>query len=173
MGTIPMITDGQFKILGGQNSFILYLCSNYSKADEALNHGDHKKSIDKHLSWFTNRMRPNTSRIIRMIVQPQAFGDKQPQPDDIRKEEDEFFKKLLPSLEKQLDGRKYFCCEDFTIADIQYYCEISTIVALTRKDISEVDFPHLYNWYHSMAEVSELVDLDKKLAAVILKYNFN
>jgi glutathione S-transferase len=69
-------------------------------------------------------MKPNTSRIIRMIVQPQAFGDKQPQPDDIRKEEDEFFKKLLPSLEKQLHDKKFFCCGSFTIADIQYYCEI-------------------------------------------------
>jgi glutathione S-transferase len=52
MGTVPMVTDQGFKILGGQNSFLLYICSSYKRADDALYHPDHKKDIDKHLSWF-------------------------------------------------------------------------------------------------------------------------
>jgi hypothetical protein len=34
-----------------------------------------------------------------MIVQPQAFGDKAPSQQELLREQDEFFKKLLPSLD--------------------------------------------------------------------------
>jgi glutathione S-transferase len=44
-----------------------------------------------------------------MIVQPQAFGEKAPSQSDLQREETEFFDKLLPSLDKQLEGKKFFC----------------------------------------------------------------
>jgi hypothetical protein len=40
-----------------------------------------------------------------MIVQPQAFGEKVPSAQDIQREQDEFFRKLLPSLDKQIENK--------------------------------------------------------------------
>ena len=53
-----------------------------------------------------------------MIVQPQAFGDKAPSAQELQREQEEFFKKLLPSLDKQLEGKRFFCGDDVSIADI-------------------------------------------------------
>jgi len=43
-------------------------------------------------------MKPTSTRLIKMLVNPKAFGDKAPAPSDFNREQDEFFKKLLPSL---------------------------------------------------------------------------
>lgn len=93
-------------------------------------------------------MKPNSTRLIKMIVNPKAFGDKPPAPNDYNRDLDEFFKKLLPILNNQLEGKSFFCGQDITIADMQYYCEISTILQLTKKELSETEFPHLSRWFN-------------------------
>lgn len=82
-------------------------------------------------------MKPTSTRLIKMIVNPKALGEKAPSVQELNREQDEFFKKLLPSLDKQLENKRFFCGDDITIADIQYYCEISTLANLTRKELSE------------------------------------
>lgn len=55
--------------------------------------------------------------------------------------------RLLKALDKQLENKSYFCGEELTVADILYYSEIVTITALTKKEISESEYPHLGPWY--------------------------
>ena len=98
-GQIPMVSEGSFKILGGNNIYLVYLCNSHQRIKDKLYKQDQRGEIEKHLSWFQARMRPNTGRIIRMIVKPQAFGDKTPSQQELSRELDEFYKKLLPSLD--------------------------------------------------------------------------
>ena len=108
-----------------------------------------------------------------MIVSPQAFGEKAPTTQELQREQDEFFKKLLPSLDKQLEGKKFFCGEDNTIADIQYYCEISTILSLTKKTLEPAEYPNLSPWYNErLSQIPDIMQLDRKLKELLAKYNF-
>ena len=108
-----------------------------------------------------------------MIVQPQAFGDKAPTPQELSREQEEFFKKLLTSLDKQLENKRFFCGDDVTIADIQYYCEIATISQLTKKELNVQDYPHLAEWFNNrLATIPEITQMDRKLKEIITKYNF-
>lgn len=79
----------------------------------------------------------------------------------------------MPSLDKQLENKRFFCGEDITIADIQYYCEISTIVALTKKEISANEYPNLAVWYNEkISKYPDMMNLDKKLKEIVDKFNF-
>lgn len=168
-----MITEGSFKILGGNNIFIIYLCNSNKLVKDKLYPADTKNEIEKHLAWFQARMKPSSTRLVKMIVQPQAFGEKVPPADELNREENEFFSKLLPSLDKQLVNKAYFCGNDITIADIQYFQEISTLVHLKKREITASEFPNLAPWYNDrLAKIPEVAELDKKLKEIIAKYNF-
>ena len=81
---------------------------------------------------------------------------------------------MLPSLDKQLENKRYFCGEDVSIADIQYFCEISTIVNLTKRDLNQSDYPNLASWYNEkLSQIPEIESVDRKLKEIIAKYNFH
>jgi len=172
-GQIPMITEGSFKILGGNSIFLIYLCNSNQRIKDKLYPTEVRAEIEKHLSWFQSRMRPCAGRLTRMIVHPQAFGDKAPSQAEIKREQDELFKKLLPSLDQQLINKKYFCGDEVTIADLQYYNEISTIVTLIKKNLDESEYPNLAAWFNDrMSQIPDIMILNKKLKEIINKYNF-
>ena len=51
-GQIPMITEGSFKILGGNNIFLIYLCNSHQRIKDKLYPVETRVEIEKHLSWF-------------------------------------------------------------------------------------------------------------------------
>lgn len=67
---IPMLVEGNAKILGGQNVIVLYLCKGYKRIEERLYQREFRMDIDKHLAYFQARMKPNTFKLTRMIIQP-------------------------------------------------------------------------------------------------------
>lgn len=92
----------------------------------------------------------------------------------MQREQDEFYKKLLPQLDRELQNKKYFGGDDITVADIQYYNEIETIVNLTKKELVESELPNLAQWFNDrMSNLPDLIGLDKKLKEIIAKYNFH
>ena len=58
-----------------------------------------------------------------------------------------FFEKILPTLNEKLQGEEYFG-KVLSIADVQYYCEISNILLLSSREISKSDLPALHAWYY-------------------------
>lgn len=116
-------------------------------------------------------MKPTSTRLVKMIVNPKAFGDKAPSAQELAREQEEFFKKLLLSLDKQVENKTFFCGEDISIADIQYYCEISTILNLLKKDLDEQTYPNLSRWSERCSSIPEIANNDAKLRDIISKYN--
>ena len=47
-------------------------------------------------------MRVCTGKLTRMIIGPQAFGEKSPSQEDLKAQNDEFYENILPILEKKL-----------------------------------------------------------------------
>lgn len=149
-----------------------YLCNSQQRIKDKLYPVETRQDIEKHLAWFQSRMKPTSTRLVKMIVNPKAFGDKAPSAQELQRESEEFFKKLLPSLDKQVENKNYFCGDDITIADIQYYCEISTILNLTKKELDDAQYPSLSRWYNERcSSIPEITNSDKKLREIIAKYN--
>ena len=73
-----------------------------------------------------------------MIIGPQAFGEKQPSPDQLRQQSEEFYENILPVIDKQIGNNDYLCGEDadVTVADIQFYNEIITVLTLQKREIN-------------------------------------
>lgn len=172
-GSIPTIAEGRYLVLGNYTIFLTYLCNNHKRVKDKLYPAENKNEIDKHLQWFQSLMRVSTGRIIKMIVGPQAFGEKAPPPEDMRRSEDEFFKKILPKLNEVLKNKSYMCGDEMTIVDLQYYNEIVTITLLTKKELAADEFPNLAPWFQRMSKVPETMDTDKRLKEVVTKYNFH
>ena len=82
----------------------------------------------------------------------------------------EFFGKILPTIDKLLRGKVYIINEEPSVIDILYYNEISTITKLTKRSLDNEKTPELFTWYNNMSRIRELEDSDKKLEAVIEKY---
>ncbi len=130
-----------------------------------------RNEVDKHLSWFLSRMKPSSTRLIKMIVNPKAFGDKAPNTSDMDKEKNEFYNLLLKSLDGQLKGKKFFCGDEMTIADLQYYNEIMTITHLAKRPLTEADYPNLAPWLNERMQIAEIVAVDKRFKDIVGKYN--
>jgi len=73
-----MLTEGSFKILGGSNIFLIYLCNSQQRIKDKLYAQENRGEIEKHLAWFQSRMKPTSTRLAKMIVNPKAFGEKAP-----------------------------------------------------------------------------------------------
>ena len=66
--SIPTMVEGNYKVPGGNNSFLTYLCNTHVRVKEKLCPDDYNKEIVSHLNWFENRMRPTTSGLCRKLV---------------------------------------------------------------------------------------------------------
>ena len=80
---------------------------------------------------------------------------------------------LLVSLNQKLSGQSYFSGDRISIADIQYYCEISTIMSLIEQEISKKNYPLLHEWYfNKMQEVYPVLsDLESKFKESLENYS--
>ena len=123
-GQIPTILEGSYKILGGNNAQLTYLCSTHRRVGEALCPVDGQRVIMGHLNWFQRKMRPCTSRLITMLTNsylnqdsgsrastgtnPEASIPDGKQQQMVDEEKRVFFDKLLPPLNEKLRESPYF-----------------------------------------------------------------
>jgi hypothetical protein len=58
-----------------------------------------KNEVDKHVQWFVSRMKPTSTRLTKMMI-ASHIGEKAPSEEELNKEKDEFFSKILPALDQ-------------------------------------------------------------------------
>ena len=117
-------------------------------------------------------MRVSSQRLIRMVIGPQAFGEKQYPQDDIKAQMDEFFNTILIMLDRKLQRYEFLCGEDYTVADIQIYNEIQSVLTLHKKQIESRELPNVFAWFNKISNIPEVMEADKKFREIINKYNF-
>ena len=105
-----------------------------------------------------------------MIVGPACFGDTQPAPEEMKRDVDEIYKKILPRLESLIEGKDYVLGEDITVIDILYYNEINTIIKLLGKPLSPEEFPHLEPWFNRLSTNPEFLSTDAEFENVLKTY---
>ncbi len=68
-----MITDAGYKVLGGSQVMLNYICNSQQQIRSKLYPEELRNEIEKHFSWFQARMKPSTQRLIKMITLPKSF----------------------------------------------------------------------------------------------------
>ena len=71
---IPMVSNDNFKVLGGDQALIKYSKNAFPEVRKDLYSREMEADIDKYIGWFYSKMRPDTQRLIRMIVLPKVVS---------------------------------------------------------------------------------------------------
>ena len=69
---VPMVSNDQFKIIGGDQPLIKYCKNTFPEVRKDLYSKEMEVDIDRYLGWFYGKMRPDTQHLIRMIVLPKV-----------------------------------------------------------------------------------------------------
>jgi glutathione S-transferase len=85
---------------------------------------------------------------------------------------DELMNTIIPILDKKLQRYEFLCGEEYTVADIQIYNELATVMTLHRKNISSREHPNVFAWYNKLSNIPEIMESDKKFKEIVSKYNF-
>lgn len=125
-----MITEGATKVIGGGNSYLMYLVHKYPLIMKELYDMEQEAEITPILNWFLAKMRPCTARLIHMCIRPKLFNQEPPTTRDLNERKDEFFIMLKTLEDEKLKNRTYLSGHRMTIVDVQIYCEIKTILVL-------------------------------------------
>lgn len=121
-------------------------------------------------------MRPETQRLIRMIVPAKINGGTPPTSEEKQTQRKTIYGKhgVLDVLNTKLGSTGAFVCgQTMTVVDVVLYCEIATILALTLKSEDELSQNNqlIYKWVLRMKAVEGMAPLDAELQAIIEKYD--
>ena len=75
-------------------------------------------------------------------------------------------------LDKKLQRYEFLCGEEYTVADIQIYNEIQTVLTLHRKSLESREYPNVFAWFNKLSTVPEIQEGDRKFRDIVSKYNF-
>ena len=64
-------------------------------------------------------------------------------------------------IEKWLTTRNYICGNELTIADLVFYSEVKTILALYKIEMG--NYPAMGKWVTALSELKEITELDRLL----------
>jgi glutathione S-transferase len=82
--TIPMLSNNMFKVIGGDSTALKFLKNAYPDVKKELYSKEQEAKIDKHLLWYQSKLRPETQRLIRMIVLPKVVSTNVVKADDLK-----------------------------------------------------------------------------------------
>ena len=129
--------------------------------------------IDRHLVWYQTKLRPETQRLIRMIVLPKVVSTNTVKREDLETHWDFIFghESIIEVIEENLKkSGAFICSKDLTVADIAIYCELTTVMMLTQQtseDLHKRGFHETHRWLSKLAEFPQLSELNKRLEEVI------
>ena len=65
---IPVITENNYSIISGPMQYVNYLIQTRENVKRMLYSSESRVEIDRNIQHFTGKMRPVTSKIIRMLT---------------------------------------------------------------------------------------------------------
>ena len=110
-------------------------------------------------------------RLIKVIVGPKAFGQKDFTGDEVEAAKAAFFGDILNRVNSMLENRQFLIAKNEpTVVDIVFYNEISSGLMLTRIKGFKRMYPRLDEWVTNMGEIGELENHVEKLIEAIDTY---
>ena len=123
-----MISEGSYKLMGGDLQTFLYLINSKPQIKQILYSDEKEGKIKSMLGWYNAKMKSPAHQLLKIVYQPKSF---QTPPSKVQYEKwKKEFEGLFTALNQKLDMVEnevkytYLTGSTFTIADICIYSEI-------------------------------------------------
>ena len=149
-GKCPVIEHDGVKMIES-NAIAKYLWELYDTEEVLLPKTDYKmrQKIDALLDIHGHTLKPLfASTYFELRISQEVFGAKEPTEErkaEVMKSIDDAFK----DIEDYASENEYLAGDRLTLADIQYYNNISNLITLLELKLD--DYPHLKEWYEKMS----------------------
>ena len=125
--SIPMITDGPWKIIGEGIAVYTYLMNSYPKMRAQFFSEEQESQINDVFRHFMTKVRKTTTQLIRCIANKKVFNmPKQPIDQEKLERYLQDFILILQKYEGQLRSNPYLTGQKITFVDIVIFIEIET-----------------------------------------------
>ena len=122
------------------------------------------------MNWFQAVMRVSSTKLIKMVVGPKAFGEKPFSPDEVKAALEEFFTLIVQELDRWSSRQGYFSGEDLSVVDLMIYNELKTVLVLHKKELSSEAYPDLHNWYLRLSRIQAIGEVDSLFMEIVKTY---
>ena len=134
-GHIPMISEGSFKLMGGDLQTFLYIINSKPEIKQKLfPEGVKEAKIKSMLGWYSAKMKSPGYQLLKIVYQPKTFQSNPTivQYEKSKKEFERLFTAINEKLVKGENGTSfnYLTGDTFTIADVVIYSEIQQFMAI-------------------------------------------
>ena len=68
-----------------------------------------------------------------------------PSDKELSAKKSEFFTRVLPALNKKLDGKRFFVADEQTMIDLVIFVELETVLVLLRENGRETEDSHKFD----------------------------
>lgn len=144
-GSVPVIEHDGEKFFESA-SIIRYLIDTFGKDDTLLPSTDRKARarIEATLDRNGNTLRPSIAgALVELIFKPMFFGAPPPGPEETKVQMDKL-NSAFEEINTKLEGHKFLCGDELTIADLQVYNEVLNATAIGRFALDS--HPNLQQW---------------------------
>jgi glutathione S-transferase len=122
-GHIPMIEEGQFKVLGGNHIIFVYLWKSKAVISQLLAPTDNEQKVKGMIGWHQAKMSTPGQQLFRMLYEPTAFSSK-PSMAQYNKWRDDMIQSFK-ALDDKLSSSNFLCGSKMTVGDIVVFNELS------------------------------------------------
>jgi glutathione S-transferase len=166
LGQIPFLVHGNFK-LGESNAILVYLCEKFPEK-LGLYYGTNtqeRAKVNQHLSWYQNFFRPALFRIIFLKVYEGVRRQKPVFANMLKAAE----KEMLASM-KELElllaqsNTDFVAGNRLTIADLQYYFEITNLIVY---EVKFDQFQLVSAWFKRVESVKEVAAINEEWGKMV------
>ena len=142
-GQVPAIDDGGF-CLAESHAILRYLCQTRAvSAQWYPSDAKQRAKVDQYLDWHHTHLRKCASLVFKTCFAPSLLNQKFTREE--LAEEEKQVKRALWTMEKTLQGQKYLCSNEMSIADLSASHELDMLKFL-RYDLSK--WPNVEQWLH-------------------------
>jgi glutathione S-transferase len=112
---------------------VMHLCSRFKKEGERLMPKEYRAELSREFSAFEETHKRSIKLLRRMLL-AKIIQVNEPSRSELQKKQTEFFRLVLPALNKKLDGKRFFVADQQTMIDLVIFVELETVLVLLNQD---------------------------------------
>lgn len=177
--TVPIFTrriNGDHeKLLGDEKALFMYAINSFPEVKAKMFNEEQKNKFIGQLGHFQTVVRKNTGWQIRRIIK-KKFDEQNPEEEldadaDKRQRKVDTYKdayqnQFLKKYDEALATNRYLTGHELTLIDIMVYCEIETLLRMTKEPIP-LHYAYLLGWYDRLSELDEIKFVNEKFSEIV------
>ena len=148
---IPMLTDGNYKILGDGVSIYNFLLMNYPAVKSRFYNSAQKDRVEGLVRHFLTKVRKVTSALIREVALKKVLEKNQQIDFERQQRRLSDFEEFLARYDELLQQSEYLSGPSLTYIDIVVFVEIDTVSLIFNRPIPQT-CSKLQSWFDNLAK---------------------